>query len=241
MNYAKLCEDITKWIKEEVESANLKGAVFGISGGIDSAVLACLCKKAFGDNALGLIMPIKSNPKDEEDARILAGAIDLNFKKVDLNDGFDTLIQTFEKTSVEMAVSNIKPRLRMLTLYYYAQNNGYMVLSGSNRSEFMTGYFTKYGDSGADLMPLLNLYKTDIFEMAKVLGVPDVIINKKPSAGLWEGQTDEDEFGFTYEELDNYLMNNSETKSKNLIDKKIRQSEHKRKFAKSFEFDRNKY
>ena len=90
-------------------------------------------------------------------------------------------------------------------------------------------------------MPLLNLYKTEIFEMAKVLGVPDVIINKKPSAGLWEGQTDEDEFGFTYEELDNYLMNNSETKSKNLIDKKIKQSERKRKFAKSFEFDRNKY
>lgn len=186
-------------------------------------------------------MPIKSNPKDEEDARILAEAIDLNCKKVDLNDGFDALIQTFEKTSVEMAASNIKPRLRMLTLYYYAQNNGYMVLSGSNRSEFMTGYFTKYGDSGADLMPLLNLYKTEIFEMAKVLGVPDVIINKKPSAGLWEGQTDEDEFGFTYEELDNYLMNNSETNSKNLIDKKIKQSEHKRKFAKSFEFDRNKY
>ncbi|MCI6001070.1 MAG: NAD+ synthase [Finegoldia magna] len=241
MNYAKLCEDITKWIKEEVESANLKGAVFGISGGIDSAVLACLCKKAFGKNALGLIMPIKSNPKDEEDARILAEAIDLNCKKVDLNDGFDALIQTFEKSSVEMAVSNIKPRLRMLTLYYYAQNNGYMVLSGSNRSEFMTGYFTKYGDSGADLMPLLNLYKTEIFEMAKVLGVPDVIINKKPSAGLWEGQTDEDEFGFTYEELDNYLMNNSETKSKKLIDKKMKQSEHKRKFAKSFKFDRNKY
>ena len=165
----------------------------------------------------------------------------MNCKKVDLNGGFDALIQTFEKTSVEMAASNIKPRLRMITLYYYAQNNGYMVLSGSNRSEFMTGYFTKYGDSGADLMPLLNLYKTDIFEMAKVLRVPDIIINKKPSAGLWEGQTDEDEFGFTYEELDNYLMNNSETKSKDLIDKKIRQSEHKRKFAKSFEFDRNKY
>ena len=181
------------------------------------------------------------NKKGSEDARILAEAIDLNCKKVDLNDGFDALIQTFEKTSVEMAVSNIKPRLRMLTLYYYAQNNGYMVLSGSNRSEFMTGYFTKYGDSGADLMPLLNLYKTEIFEMAKVLGVPDVIINKKPSAGLWEGQTDEDEFGFTYEELDNYLMNNSETTSKKLIDKKIKQSEHKRKFAKSFEFDRNKY
>lgn len=241
MNYAKLCDDIIKWIKEEVESANLKGAVFGISGGIDSAVLACLCKKAFEDNALGLIMPIQSNPKDEEDARILAEAIDLKIEKVDLNNGFDALINTFEKTSVEMAVSNIKPRLRMLTLYYYAQNNGYMVLSGSNRSEFMTGYFTKYGDSGADLMPLLNLYKTDIFEMAKVLKVPDVIINKKPSAGLWEGQTDEDEFGFSYEELDDYLINNSNTKSKDLIDRKIKQSEHKRKFAKSFEFDRNKY
>ena len=241
MDYAKLCEDIIKWIKEEVESANLKGAVFGISGGIDSAVLACLCKKAFGNNALGLIMPIKSNPKDEEDARILAKAIGLRFTKVDLNESYNTLIGTFEKNSVEMAASNIKPRLRMITLYYYAQNNGYMVLSGSNRSEFMTGYFTKYGDSGADLMPLLNLYKTDIFEMAKVLGVPDVIINKKPSAGLWEGQTDEDEFGFTYEELDDYLMNNSNTKSKDLIDKKIKQSEHKRNFAKSFEFDRRNY
>ncbi|MFQ9980222.1 MAG: NAD+ synthase [Finegoldia magna] len=241
MNYAKLCEDLTKWIKEEVESANLKGAVFGISGGIDSAVLACLCKKAFGDNALGLIMPIKSDPKDEEDARTLAKAINLKFRKVDLNESYDALIGTFEKNSVEMAASNIKPRLRMITLYYYAQNNEYMVLSGSNRSEFMTGYFTKYGDSGADLMPLLNLYKTDIFEMAKVLGIPDVIINKKPSAGLWEGQTDEDEFGFTYEELDNYLMNNSNTKSKDLIDKKIKQSEHKRNFAKSFEFDRRNY
>ena len=241
MNYAKLCEDLTKWIKEEVESANLKGAVFGISGGIDSAVLACLCKKAFGDNALGLIMPIKSNPKDEEDARILAKAIGLKFTKVDLNESYDALIGTFEKNSVEMAASNIKPRLRMITLYYYAQNNEYMVLSGSNCSEFMAGYFTKYGDSGADLMPLLNLYKTDIFEMAKVLGIPDVIINKKPSAGLWEGQTDEDEFGFTYEELDDYLMNNSNTKSKDLIDKKIKQSEHKRNFAKSFEFDRRNY
>lgn len=241
MNYAKLCEDLTKWIKEEVESANLKGVVFGISGGIDSAVLACLCQKAFGDNALGLIMPIKSNPKDEEDARILAKAIGLRFTKVDLNESYNALIGTFEKNSVEMAASNIKPRLRMITLYYYAQNNEYMVLSGSNRSEFMTGYFTKYGDSGADLMPLLNLYKTDIFEMAKVLGIPDVIINKKPSAGLWEGQTDEDEFGFTYGELDDYLMNNSNTKSKDLIDKKIKQSEHKRNFAKSFEFDRRNY
>ena len=103
MNYAKLCEDLTKWIKEEVESANLKGEVFGISGGIDSAVLACLCKKAFGDNALGLIMPIKSNPKDEEDARILAKSIGLRFTKVDLNESYDALIGTFEKNSVEMA------------------------------------------------------------------------------------------------------------------------------------------
>lgn len=241
MNYAKLCDDITRWIKTEVESANLKGAVFGISGGIDSAVVACLCKNAFGDDALGLIMPIASNPKDEEDAKILAETIGLNYKKVDLNNGFDALISTFEDNKVQMAKSNIKPRLRMITLYYYAQNNGYMVLSGSNRSEFMTGYFTKYGDSGADLMPLLNLFKSDIFEMAKVLGVPDVILNKKPSAGLWEGQTDEDEFGFTYKELDNYLMNQTYTKSKDLIDKKIKQSEHKRRFAKSFEFDRNKY
>ncbi len=241
MKYAKLCDDIIKWMKKEVESANLKGAVFGISGGIDSAVLACLCKKAFGENALGLIMPIDSNPTDEEHAIILSEKIGLNYKKVDLNSGFEALMNTFEKPNLNMAVSNIKPRLRMLTLYYYAQNNGYMVFSGSNQSEFMTGYFTKYGDSGADLMPLLNLYKTDIFEMAKVLEVPEVIINKKPSAGLWEGQTDEDEFGFTYKELDDYLLNKSDVKSKELIDKKISQSEHKRKFAKSFEFDRNNY
>lgn len=238
MNYVKLREDLTKWIKEGVESADLKGAVFGTNGGVNSAVLTCLCRKAFRDNALGLIMPVKNNPEDEKGARILAKVINLKSRKVDLNESYDALIGTFERDPMEMAVSNIKPRPRMITLCYYAQGNGYVVLSGSNRLEFMTGYFTKYEDSGIDLMLLLNSYKTDIFEVTKVLGILDAVISKKPNTGLWEGQTNEGEFGFTYEELDGCLVNSSNTRSKDLINREIKRSEHKRNLAKSFKFDR---
>ncbi|MDY6065344.1 MAG: NAD(+) synthase [Finegoldia sp.] len=243
MDYKKLAYDIVAWIKDEVEKAGLDGLVFGISGGVDSSVLAALSKMAFPDNSLGLIMPIDSDPNDERDAILLADSINLSYSKVDLSDPFHILMDKFEDVKEDMAMYNVKARLRMIALYYYGQNNRYLVGSGSNRSEFMIGYFTKYGDSGADILPLVNLYKKDIYGLAKVLDIPEEIIGRKPSAGLFPGQSDEDELGFSYDELDTYLEDNfiENSDKKEIIDRKVKNSAHKREFARSFTFDREKY
>lgn len=228
-DFEKKIDEKVNYIKRSVEEAGLKGVVFGLSGGLDSAVVAALCKRAFKDNALGIIMPIHSAPQDEEDARLVAENTGINLKKVDLTKTFDAFMESVDETNVEMSIHNVKPRLRMTTLYYYAQSKSYMVVGSSNYSEYYTGYFTKHGDSGADIFPIVDLLKTDLFEMAKYLGLPEKIINKKPSAGLFEGQTDEDEMGFTYEELDGYIMNEIklDEKKKELIDRLHRINRHK--------------
>lgn len=228
-NFDEAIEEKVNYIRKTVEDAGLKGVVFGLSGGLDSSVVAALCKRAFKDDALGIIMPIHSVPQDEEDARLVAENMGINLKKVDLTNTFDEFMKSVDETKVEMSIHNVKPRLRMTTLYYYAQSLSYMVVGCSNYSEYYTGYFTKHGDSGADIFPIVDLLKTDLFEMAKYLGLPEKIIEKKPSAGLFEGQTDEDEMGFTYEELDGYIMNEIELdeKKKELIDRLHRINRHK--------------
>ena len=222
-------EEKVNYIRKTVEDAGLKGVVFGLSGGLDSSVVAALCKRAFKDDALGIIMPIHSIEQDELDARLVAENTGINLKKVDLTSTFDAFMESVDETSVEMSMHNVKPRLRMTTLYYYAQSLSYMVVGCSNYSEYYTGYFTKHGDSGADIFPIVDLLKTDLFEMAKHLGLTEKIIEKKPSAGLFEGQTDEDEMGFTYDELDGYIMNEIELdeKKKELIDRLHRINRHK--------------
>ncbi|WP_308552769.1 NAD(+) synthase [uncultured Peptoniphilus sp.] len=228
-DFEKKIDEKVNYIKRLVEEAGLKGVVFGLSGGLDSAVVAALCKRAFKDDAIGIIMPIHSAPQDEEDARLVAENTGINLKKVDLTKTFDAFMESVDETNVEMSIHNVKPRLRMTTLYYYAQSNSYMVVGSSNYSEYYTGYFTKHGDSGADIFPIVDLLKTDLFEMAKYLGLPEKIIDKKPSAGLFEGQTDEDEMGFTYEELDGYIMKEIkiDEKKKELIDRLHRINKHK--------------
>ncbi len=228
-NFDEAIEEKVNYIRKTVEDAGLKGVVFGLSGGLDSSVVAALCKRAFKDDALGIIMPIHSVPQDEEDARLVAENTGINLKKVDLTNTFDEFMKSVDETKVEMSKHNVKPRLRMTTLYYYAQSLSYMVVGCSNYSEYYTGYFTKHGDSGADIFPIVDLLKTDLFEMAKYLGLPEKIIEKKPSAGLFEGQTDEDEMGFTYDELDGYIMNEIELdeKKKKLIDRLHRINRHK--------------
>lgn len=206
MNCEKLEKDLISWLKEYSKKANTKGLVYGLSGGLDSAVVAVIGKKAFNNNSLGIIMPINSLKFDMEDAILLAKAFDINYITIDLSESYENLISKFEKNKNEMAYANIKPRLRMITLYYYAQNNNFLVSGTTNLSEYTIGYSTKYGDAGVDISPLLDLTKTEVLEFAKYLGVPKKIIEKKPSAGLWEGQSDEDEFGFTYKELDNYIL-----------------------------------
>ena len=226
MDYKKLREDLIKWVEDYAKKVGAKGFVFGLSGGIDSAVVAALAKRVFPENSLGLIMPCDSIDKDREDALRIAEAIN-----------FEELMKASFTSDNKMARSNIKPRLRMTTLYYYAQDLGYLVLGPSNGSECYLGYSTKYGDSAADLMPIANILKTDIFELAKELGLPDFVINKKPSAGLWAGQTDEDEMGFTYETLDAYIRGEKipEDEIKEKIDRMHKNSAHKRVMAPQFE------
>ena len=220
------------WLCDEVSNAHAKGIVLGLSGGIDSSVLAALGREALGhEGVLGVIMPCHSIPDDEADARLLAETLDVNFERVDLSGVFDALCAGVGGNLSSLTMSNMKARLRMVTLYAFAQSRNLLVCGTSNRSEYETGYFTKYGDSGVDLMPLAGFLKRDIWAMAKLLNVPERIITKAPSAGLYEGQTDEGDMGFTYDVLDEYLATGSinDPKAKERIDVMRRRSEHKRK------------
>ena len=222
----------SQWLRDEVAHAGAKGIVLGLSGGIDSSVLAALSREALGrEGVLGVIMPCHSIDEDEADARLLAQALDIQTERVDLSRTFDSLCGAIGSDLSTLTKSNMKARLRMVTLYALAQSRGLLVCATSNRSEFETGYFTKYGDSGADLMPLAGFLKREIRAMARELNVPDRIITKAPSAGLYEGQTDEGDMGFTYDVLDEYLAtgNIADPAAKERIDVMRRRSEHKRK------------
>lgn len=198
----ELAEEISGWIKEQIEGAGARGAVLGLSGGVDSAVTAVLCKRV--TDVVGLIMPIHSDPLDEEYASLLAKEFDIQIRRVDLSPVYDALVKVLPDPT-GLPVANLKPRLRMATLYYFANRENRLVVGTGNKSEIMMGYFTKYGDGGVDIMPLGGLLKRQVRELARELGIPPRIIAKPPSAGLWAGQTDEGELGITYNELDQIL------------------------------------
>lgn len=208
LDYAILTNEIQNYIKEYVKSANSKGVVLGLSGGIDSSVTAALSVKALGkENVLGLGLPCHSMPQDLEDAKLVAKNLGITFKVLDLTSTYDEIISVF-KTKIkpnDKSLANLKPRLRMATTYFAGQSLGYLVIGTGNRTELSIGYFTKYGDGGVDFEPIGALYKCEVREIAKILRIPEKIINKPPSAGLWEGQTDEGEIGMTYDLLDEIL------------------------------------
>ena len=227
----KQCEE---WLSKEVKTAGASGIILGLSGGIDSSVLAALGREALGrEGVLGVIMPCHSSPNDEADGRFLAETLDVRYERVDLTGTFDELCRAIggEMNLNHLVQSNMKARLRMVTLYALGQSKNLLVCGTSNRSEYETGYFTKYGDSGSDLMPLASFLKRDIRAMAKILGVPERIITKAPSAGLVDGQTDEGDMGFTYDVLDEYLASGriEDPTAQDRIDVMRRRSEHKRK------------
>lgn len=234
MNVDELAERLVAWIRDRVLATGCKGVVLGMSGGVDSAVTSVLCQRAFPQSTLGVLMPCYSSQEDEEHALVVASKFSIPTKTVVLDSVFDTLLKVLPDASVDpvasrLANANVKARLRMLTLYYFANQLKYMVVGSSNRSELVIGYFTKYGDGGVDILPLGNLVKRQVRELANFLGIPQEIINKPPSAGLWEGQTDEGDMGFSYDELDRYLVTGGVSDEvRERIESMIATGDHKR-------------
>jgi NAD+ synthase len=222
---------IVQWLKDELNKTKTKGFVLGISGGLDSSVCAALIKKATAD-CLGLILPIESDIKDIDDASEVASVINLKTQYIDLTSVYNSLIK-FLPDNNQIALGNIRARLRMVVIYYYANLNNYLVCGTGNKTELSLGYFTKYGDGACDILPLGDLYKFEVREIARVLGIPEQIIKKVPSAGLWQGQTDEGEIGFSYDVMDKTLQEIEKNQIKGDVAKKLKfrieHNEHKRK------------
>jgi NAD+ synthase len=240
-------EALAAWIRERVMAAGARGVAVGLSGGIDSAVVVRLCQMATPDHVVGVVMPCHSDPQDEADARLVAEQFGIPTMHVDLAPAFDRLLGDLvgalaalpdaraaaepDDAGRRMAIANVKPRLRMTSLYFVANALNYLVGGTGNRSELTIGYFTKHGDGGVDLLPIGRLFKSEVRELARELGVPEPIIEKPPSAGLWTGQTDEGEMGFTYEDLENYLARGPSTVAPAVgmrIERLERASDHKR-------------
>ncbi|MBN9655704.1 NAD(+) synthase [Halobacillus sp. GSS1] len=208
-------EHLTNWLRTKTEEAGADGLLVGISGGIDSAVVSFLIKRAFPENSLGVILPIKQGVEDQTDALAVVEGADLDYVGIELTYAYQTTYDTVKKQLDEkgdwnddksqLGSANLQARLRMSTLYAVGNNYNYLVVGTDNAAEDYTGYFTKYGDGGVDLVPLINLRKEEVKEMAMALNVPDSIVHKKPSAELWEGQTDEEELGMSYDTIDAYL------------------------------------
>jgi len=240
LNWEIIAEQAARWIRSQVERAGSEGVVVGLSGGIDSSVVAALAQHALGPNMLGVLMPCNSDPQDAEHARLLADAFGIETVEIDLAAAWEGFKRSLPAGS-GLANANLKPRLRMTALFYVANSRGYLVAGTGNKTEFMIGYFTKYGDGGVDIMPLAGLYKFEVRELARELGVPAPIIEKPPSAGLWDGQTDEGEIGMTYAELDAILQALERRDEPDATAEKVEKvrrlvaaSEHKRNLAPIF-------
>lgn len=235
MNPETVVNYLVDWLRQEVTAAGKTGVVLGVSGGVDSAVAALIAKRAFPSHVQALLLPCESDLTDLWHGQLLAEENNIPYNIVDLDNAYLLLVAQFEaylKTDGDSGLllrANMKPRLRMLTLYYAAQARNYLVVGTSNKSEISVGYTTKYGDNAADLQLLGDLLKRDVFDLARYLEVPELIVDKPPSGGLWAGQTDEEEMGITYDELDTYLSGGQvgpETRSR--IEVMIKANRHKR-------------
>ena len=245
-DYAGITKKIEEFLKDQINISNSEGLVLGLSGGIDSAVIATLCSRVFKEKTLALIMPDSEiSPNSEtEDALKLVDKLGIEYKLIDIN----PIIKEYSKylEPNDWAEGNLRARVRTNILYYYANSKNYLVLGSSDKSEWLIGYFTKFGDGASDLVPIISLYKLQVRGIAEYLGVPQEIISKKSSPHLWKEHLAEKEIGISYEEVDSILycmfdkkMSVEDTATKCNIEKenieKIlklnNNSEHKRKDA----------
>ncbi|MEM3851737.1 MAG: NAD+ synthase [Methanomassiliicoccales archaeon] len=199
-------EVISEFIVSKVEDAGADGVVLGISGGVDSALTMALCANALGaEGVTAFLLPgHNSSEEDERDAADYAATLGIIARKISVSSVADEIQRKLEMKDAK-AKGNVNARIRMVILYAFANEHNRLVAGTSNKSEFLTGYYTKYGDGASDMCPLGDLYKTQVWMLARKMGVPEKIVSKKPTAGLWPGQTDEAEMGITYAELDSIL------------------------------------
>jgi len=204
-DYSSITETIEKFLSDQIEKSHAKGVILGLSGGIDSAVLAYLCKRKLKEKTLAIIMPDTAiTPKIEtEDAMKMIALTGIEYKLIDIKPIVKEYTMYLEPN--DKSRGNLRARIRTNILYYYANSKNYLVLGSSDKSENLIGYFTKFGDGASDITPIISLYKLQVREIAKYLGVPDNIISKKSSPHLWEDHEAEKELGASYEEVDSIL------------------------------------
>ena len=204
-DYSKIADAIEKFLAEKIEKANAKGVILGLSGGIDSAVIAYICKRNLKEKTLAIIMPdTEITPKSEtEDALKMISLTGIEYKLIDINPIVKEYSMYLEPNA--KSKGNLRARVRTNILYYYANAKNYLVLGSSDKSEHMIGYFTKHGDGASDITPIISLYKLQVRGIAKYLQVPSNIISKKSSPHLWKDHEAENELGISYEEIDSIL------------------------------------
>ena len=211
---------VSSFIRTRVSDANSNGVVLGLSGGIDSAVTLCLAVNALGsDRVSGLIMPFTTT-ESVNLAVNHAKSLDVDTKIINISDIVSSYKNQSSLFSEQLSEGNLHSRIRMSLLYGSGFSSNHLVIGTSNKSELLIGYWTKWGDGGTDFLPIGDLYKSQVFKLGKILDVPSEILDRKPTAELWPDQTDEEEFGFSYTELDNVLIELEKFNSTTLVSEK---------------------